>query len=362
MSKNFWHKLKKQAQEAGRPFTALAPMADVTDYVFRDLVADCSRHGQELGGPDVLWTEFVSADGLCSVGKDKLLIDLKYNPNHRPIVAQIFGARPDNIREATLLCKELGFDGVDINMGCPVKIIERQGAGACMMKTPEVALLVIQAALDAADGEIPVSVKTRLGYNAVEFETWIKPILTSGISALTVHVRTKKDLSHPPAKWGFMSEIVAMRNELAPEVTLIGNGDVGSLADAQEKFDTYGCDGIMIGRAIFGNPWLFDWKKTGEQGVELDSDITEDLPRGYRHTTAEVDQKIKTMIHHAHMYWNEFRGIKNFATMKKHIRAYVRGFPGASDLRNALMNGADSPSDIERIVEEFQSSSRVKEN
>lgn len=359
---NFWKELQKKAHQTGRPFTALAPMADVTDSVFRELVAGCSRHGEECGGPDVLWTEFVSADGLCSRGREKLLIDFKYNENHRPIVAQIFGAKPDHIFEAVKLCKELGFDGVDINMGCPDRTIEKQGAGACMMKTKGVALEVITAALRAANGEIPVSVKTRLGYSAIELEDWIKPILVSGISALTVHVRTRKDLSQPPAKWEYMSEIVALRDEHAPHVVLTGNGDVGSLKDAQEKFERYGCDGIMIGRAVFGNPWIFDWERSSEQGKELHLDVTEDLPRGYHHTDISHDEKIQTMIRHAHMFWDEYKGIKNFATMKKHIRAYVRGFPGASELRNALMQGADSPTDIERIVEEFKNSAKVEEN
>jgi len=240
--KNFWQKLKK-------PIFALAPMADVTDSAFRQIIV-------KYGKPDVFWTEFVSADGLCSVGRDKLLIDLQYKENEHPIVAQIFGAKIYNIKEATALCRELGFDGIDINMGCPDKSIEKQGAGAAMIKNPKLAREIIKAAKEGAQG-LPVSVKTRIGYNKNEIETWIRELLAENIAALTVHLRTRKEMSNVSAHWDVMKRIVEIRNEMKKETLIFGNGDVVDINDVRKKCKETGCDGVMLGRAIFGNPWLF---------------------------------------------------------------------------------------------------------
>src|SRR3989338_8300727 len=195
---NFWEKLRK-------PILCLAPMADVTDCAFRQIIA-------KYGKPDIFWTEFVSADGLAHpVAREKLLIDLKYGENERPIVAQIFGGKIENIKEAAKLCRELGFDGIDINMGCPDKTIEKQCAGAAMMKDPKLAREIIRAAKEGA-GDLPISVKTRIGYNKNEIETWIRELLSEDIAALTVHLRTRKEMSNVPAHWDLMKRIVQIRN------------------------------------------------------------------------------------------------------------------------------------------------------
>src|SRR4051812_31128555 len=232
---NFWKKLKK-------PFFVLAPMADVTDAAFRRVIAKYSRHGEADGGPDVFWTEFVAADGLMSAGREKLKYDLIYTGAERPIVAQLFGSNPEKMEAAARLCAELGFDGIDINMGCPDKTIEKQGAGAGMIKTPDIAVAIIAAAKRGA-GTVPVSVKTRVGYNTVDIENWISLLLKQDIAALTVHARTRKDLSKVPAHWEYLKEVVALRDKLAPHTVVIGNGDVISIADGKHKAAQSGCDG-----------------------------------------------------------------------------------------------------------------------
>lgn len=298
----------------------LAPMADVTDCVFRQIIT-------KYGKPDIFFTEFVSADGLCSPGKDKLLVDFIYGENERPIVAQIFGGKPENIREVTALCKNLGFDGVDINMGCPDRSVEKQCAGAAMMKNPELAREIIRAAKEGGEG-LSVSVKTRIGYNKNEIETWIPELLKENLSALAVHLRTRKEMSKVPAHWELMKRIVEIRDEMKVKTLIIGNGDVTDLEDAKRKVEETGCDGVMLGKAIFGNPWLFTGKKPS------------------------VEEKLKIMIEHTKLFEKMLGKHKNFAIMKKHYKAYVNGFDGAKELRVKLME-ANSAMEIEKITNDF---------
>jgi nifR3 family TIM-barrel protein len=310
----FWKKLKK-------PIFVLAPMADVTDCVFRTIIS-------KYGKPDVLWTEFVSADGLAHKdARKKLVIDLKFNKKEHPIVAQIFGSNAENIKKASALCKKLGFDGVDINMGCPDRSVEKQCSGAGMIKNPDKAVEVIRAAKLGAKG-LPISVKTRVGYNKEEIDTWIRKILEQDIAVLTVHLRTRKEMSLVPAHWDLMERVIAIRDELKKETLIIGNGDAVDLKDAKEKVSKYKCDGVMLGRAIFGNPWLFTGK----------------IPT--------LEEKLKVMIEHTKLYAKELGKHKNFAIMKKHYKAYVNGFQGAKELRMELME-AKNAKEIEEIVNDF---------
>lgn len=323
MHKGFWEKLKE-------PIIVLAPMADVTDCVFREIIAKYSRHGEEGGGPDVFWTEFVAADGLAHPkAKEKLMIDLKYGEYERPIVAQIFGSNADTMRQAAQLCVELGFDGIDINMGCPENNIVKQCSGAGMIKDPENALAVIRATQEGA-GNLPVSVKTRIGFNTNEIETWIPTLLSANIPVLTVHMRTRKDMSSVPAKWDLMQRIIELRDELAPDTLILGNGDVTDLADALQKIADTGCDGVMLGRAIFGNPWLFDSAKE----------------------SVTVREKFTVMLEHTKRYVEILGEHKNFNIMKKHYKAYVNGFPNAKELRIQLME-ASSYEEIEQLTNDF---------
>ena len=317
MKKNnsFWNTLP-------RPFFALAPMADVTDVSFRAMFA-------KYGRPDVFWTEFVSADGLCSPGREQLKIDLLFEEEQRPIVAQLFTGSPKNMYAAGMLAKELGFDGLDINMGCPDRKIEKQGCGCDMIRNPKTAVAVIEAAIQTG---LPVSVKTRIGYNKDEIDSWVPTLLQTNIVALSVHLRTRKEMSKVPAHWEAMSRIVTLRDALAPETLLVGNGDVVDRADGEKKAQESGCDGIMIGRGIFGNPWIFN--KT----------ISRD--------TLPIGERLRVAVEHTKLF-EEKLPTKSFNLMKKHYKAYVEGFAGAKELRMKLMEEAQNATDVERIVQTF---------
>ncbi len=357
---NFWKQLPT-------PFLTVAPMADVTDAPFRRMLAKYSAHtradGSE-GGPDVMWTEFVAADGLVRAtpeGKQKLMADLIYAEEERPIVAQLFSSTPAHMEYAAALCRELGFDGVDINMGCPDRSIEKQGCGSAMIKTPEVAREIIRAAKRGAGSEtggIPVSVKTRLGYNTDQVEEWIPALLSEQPAALTVHARTRKDMSKVPARWERITRVVELRNELAPEVRIIGNGDVLTRADALAKIAETGADGAMVGRALFGNPWFFNptvqlpLKLTAlpTKGVNRESIIVEDTTDSSVRYVG-LEERLLVMLEHTHLF-EALLPFKNFAIMKKHFKAYVNGFPGAAELRVALM-ACSSAAEMEPIVHAF---------
>jgi len=319
MDSGFWKNLPK-------PFFALAPMADVTDCVFRQIIAKYSRHSEEGGGPDVFWTEFVAADGLVSAGREVLKRDLVFGKNEHPIVAQLFGGTPEKMFKAAELVRELGFDGIDINMGCPDRTIEKQGAGAAMIKTPSLAKEIIKAAREGSG--LPISVKTRLGYNKNQMEEWLPALLSEKLSALTVHLRTRKEMSLVPAKWDLMPEIVKMAHGTGALV--IGNGDVKNLAEARLLSEKTGCDGIMLGRAIFGNPWLFDENK---------KEVT-------------IKEKLNVLSEQSLLFEKELGDIKSFAVMKKHFKAYVDGFPGAKELRLRLME-KNSAEDVAEEVKTF---------
>ena len=313
----FWSKLKK-------PIMSLAPMADVTDCAFRKII-------NKYGKPDVFWTEFVSADGLCRAtekGKKKLLKDLQFSPEEHPIVAQIFGSNPEYIEKASALCAELGFDGIDINMGCPDKSIEKQKAGAAMMKDLELAREIIRAAKRGA-GKLPVSVKTRIGYNKVELETWLPNLLRENPAVITVHARTRKEMSNVPARWEFVKRAVEIRDEGKYDTLIFGNGDVLDIDDARKKAKETGCDGVMLGRAIFGNPTLFASQKENSK-----------------------IQNLKILIEHTKAFEEMLTGYKNFAVMKKHFKAYVGDFPGAKELREKLMQTEDARG-VENVIEDF---------
>lgn len=406
MNLGFWKNLKR-TDKGAKPFFALAPMADVTDAAFRQLVT-------KYGKPEVLWTEFVSADGLAwalkqsegvaSHGRDALLRDLVYTEAERPIVAQLFSSNPENMRTACKFVAELGFDGIDINMGCPDKTIEKQGAGAAMMKTPELAVEIIAAAKQGiADSgyDIPLSVKTRVGYNKVQLNEWIPLLLKQNIAALTVHARTRKEMSAVPANWDYVKQVVALRDSMGIETVILGNGDVTTVEHGTQLAEQTGCDGVMVGRAIFGNPWLFSEKHN--------SPVTSDIPvkgtlilqnhvaqcplkrdllanrfsragrpaksllKAYyslkriifgqtknkywlkAKSAVPVTERLNVMVEHSELFEKLLGDIKNFAIMKKHFKAYVNGFDGAKELRMELMEHGNSAGAVKDIVDKFLS-------
>ena len=306
-------------------------MADVTDVAFREIIEKHSRHGEPLGGPDVFWTEFVSSDGLMSPGREVLGHDLRFSKREHPIVAQLFGSHIEKMEGAARLCQDLGFDGIDINMGCPDKSIEKQNSGAAMIRNPELARAIIRAAKRGAPN-LPVSVKTRIGYNKNEITRWIPELLSEDLAALTIHCRTRKEMSKVPARWSHVKEVVELRDKLGLKTLIIGNGDVKSVEDGKQKIAETGCDGVMIGRAIFGNPWLFDQTKK----------------------EVSTEEKLKTLVEHTKLYEQYLGGIKSFAIMKKHYKAYVQGFDSAKELREKLME-AENADGVEAVVNEFLS-------
>lgn len=329
---NFWDKLKK-------PFFILAPMADVTDWAFRQIVV-------EAGKPDVFFTEFTSCDGLCSGGRDKLIKNLFFTENERPIVAQFFGSKPDNFYKCARLAKELGFDGIDINMGCPDRKVLKQGGGAVLIKYPELAKEIIFAAKEGA-GNLPVSVKTRLGCDKIEIEEWLSHLISAKPAAITIHGRTKKELSLVPAHWDEIGRAAAMAK--GSGIYIIGNGDVLTLEEGNEKARQYQLDGIMIGRGIFSNPWLFSG-----QDVNLKN----------------PQEKIEMLLKHVELFcqlWGSppANG-KNFAVMKRFFKIYIQGWPaslsggdGAKDLRTHLME-AKSKEDVHSIIQSYLGFSLIK--
>ncbi|MBI4652804.1 tRNA-dihydrouridine synthase family protein [Candidatus Kuenenbacteria bacterium] len=312
MFQGFWRKFKK-------PFFILAPMHDITDIAFRQMFV-------KYGRPDVFYTEFVSADGLCSSGKEKLLSYLKFEKNEKPIVAQIFGSKPDNFFEAAKIIKALGFDGIDINMGCPDKQIEKQGAGASLMKNFKLAREIIRATKKGA-GQLPVSIKTRIGYNENILTRWLPELLAEEPMAIAIHARTKKELFSLPAHWETIKEAVKIAK--GSGTFIIGNGDITSLEEAKIKAKETGADGIMIGRATIGNPWIFNPKKNI-------------LPK----------EKIIALQEHIHLFNKYFKKTKNFVVLKKYFKAYLNGFPEAKTIRMKLMETKNSE-EVEKILIQF---------
>ncbi|KKW14506.1 MAG: tRNA-dihydrouridine synthase [Parcubacteria group bacterium GW2011_GWA2_50_10b] len=327
---NFWEKLEK-------PIFALAPMANVTDAAYRRVIA-------KYGKPSVCWTEFVSADGLAlagTEGKRKLMLDLKYTEAERPIVAQFFTSSPEHMRAAAALAAELDFDGIDINMGCPDKSVEKQGAGANLMKNPEQARALIRAAKEGAPN-LPVSVKTRIGYSRPDLENWLPEILKEEPAAVIIHARTRKEMSKVPARWEFVKEAVDIRNRAGSATLILGNGDVADLNEARIRVAETGCDGVMLGRAIFGNPWLF-----AEKGQTLSTDS-----QGLTLGSENIKEKLKVLIEHCQLFEELLGQDKNFAIMKKHFKAYVNGFDGAAELRGRLMETGNAK-EVEEVIRHF---------
>lgn len=375
----FWKDIDEKAKSQNRPLYVLAPMADVTDCAFRKMI-------NKYGKPDVTWTEFVSADGLMRAtpeGKAKLMRDLLYNIrdendasdtviNERPIVAQLFSSNPEYMKQACKLVADLGYDGIDINMGCPDKGIEKQGCGSAMIKTPKKAQEIIRAAKEGAvraDGtRIPVTVKTRIGYNKNELETWLPALLEAGPAVITLHARTRKEMSKVPARWEYVERAVEIRDEFfakasalekqsskkinASEKTprektlILGNGDVLSIQDGYEKCKATGADGAMLGRAIFGNPWLFR---------NLLSDIATERNTGAPGLAyiPTIEEKLNAVVQHTQIFETHLGDIKNFAIMKKHYKAYANGFDGAKELRMELMEKATDSKGVAEIVDKF---------
>ena len=313
MNNNFWEKLPK-------PFFALAPMLDITDSPLRQIIAKC-------GKPDVFYTWFVSVDGLCSEGKNNILRrpNLKITKEERPIVVQLFGKDPEKFCEAAKIMAKLGFDGIDINLGCPDKDVLKQGAGAELIKNPELAREIIRATKKGA-GKIPVSVKTRIGfYKSDEMKNWITELLKEKPAAISIHGRTAKQRYGGEVDWKKVSEAAGIAQ--GSGTIMIGNGDVKNLEEGILKAQESGADGIMIGRAILNNPWIFS--------------------KGKKEVSRK--EKIEMLFRHAILFEKYYKGIKSFGNFRKYLKAYVFGFDGSKELRMEIME-AGSSTEILKII------------
>jgi len=300
---NFWHDLP-------RPFFILAPMEAVTDVVFRHVVAGAAK-------PDVFFTEFTNASSYCSpAGIHSTRGRLTFTPDEQPMVAQIWGNKPEQFAQMSLGLKEMGFSGIDINMGCPDKSVVKGGAGSALIRTPELAAELIAAAKESG---LPVSVKTRLGYSSTEeWKDWLTHILKQDVVNLSIHLRTRKEMSKVDAHFELIPEIKKLRDEIAPQTLLTINGDIKNRQHGLELIEKYGIDGIMIGRGIFHNPFAFE-KEPKE------------------HTREELIGLLNTHLDLFDKYSTELEPRK-FEPLKRFFKIYIRDFPGASELREQLMH------------------------
>lgn len=326
MSKGFWNNLAE-------PFYGLAPMEDVTDVAFRQMFAKYGRYqdGQgQMRGPDVMWTEFTSADGLVKGGWQRLKHQLYYEENERPIAAQLFSAHPGRMRQAAAICYKLGFDGIDINMCCPSDTVVGNDCGSALIRTPELASRLIEAAKEGGGG-LPVSVKTRTGFNEDEIDQWIPKLLETDLAAISIHARTRKQMSKVPADWGTIQRARVIRDHYGADTFVIGNGDVESLAEAKQKAEKYSVDGVMVGRGAFGNPWFFN--------PEIDRDAL------------HPEKRLSVMVEHARTF-DEKLPNQHFAIMRKHFKAYTKGLEHANKLRNQLMQ-TDNSNQVKEVVDDY---------
>lgn len=317
MKENFW-------QELPRPFFVLAPMEDVTDVVFRHVVS-------EAGRPDVFFTEFTNSVSYCHPeGRNSVRGRLTFTEDEQPMVAHIWGDEPKYFREMSIGMAKEGFSGIDINMGCPVPNVAGNGRGSGLIKRPEVAAELIEA---AKAGGLPVSVKTRLGYLKVdEWKEWLTHLLKQDIANLSIHLRTKKEMSKVDAHWELIPEIMELRNEIAPHTLITINGDIPDRKTGLELAEKYGVDGVMIGRGIFHNPYAFEKEPREHSSKELLELFRIHLDLFDKYTVDEP---------------------RAFKPLRRFFKIYVKGIRGASDLRAQLME-TETTNDVRALLDEFE--------
>ncbi|PTF67917.1 tRNA dihydrouridine synthase [Staphylococcus chromogenes] len=323
MKTNFWRELP-------RPFFILATMEDVTDIVFRHVVSEAAR-------PDVFFTEFTNTDSYCHPnGRQSVRGRLTFSEDEQPIVAHIWGDKPQHFREMSIGMAEMGFSGIDLNMGCPVDNVVKNGKGSGLILRPETAAEIIQA---AKAGGLPVSVKTRLGYYEIEeWKVWLKHVLEQDIANLSIHLRTRKEMSNVDAHWELIEAIKTMRDAVAPQTLLTINGDIPDRQKGLELAAKYGVDGIMIGRGIFNNPFAFEKE-----------------PR--EHTSKELLDLLRLHLTLFDTYSKD--ETKRFKSLHRFFKIYVRGIKGASELRNKLMQ-TQSTDEVRALLDTFEA--QLEEN
>ncbi|EKO2804771.1 tRNA dihydrouridine synthase [Staphylococcus aureus] len=317
MKENFWSELP-------RPFFILAPMEDVTDVVFRHVVSEAAR-------PDVFFTEFTNTESFCHPeGIHSVRGRLTFSEDEQPMVAHIWGDKPEQFRETSIQLAKMGFKGIDLNMGCPVANVAKKGKGSGLILRPDVAAEIIQA---TKAGGLPVSVKTRLGYYEIdEWKDWLKHVFEQDIANLSIHLRTRKEMSKVDAHWELIEAIKNLRDEIAPNTLLTINGDIPDRKTGLELAEKYGIDGVMIGRGIFHNPFAFEKE-----------------PR--EHTSKELLDLLRLHLSLFNKY--EKDEIRQFKSLRRFFKIYVRGIRGASELRHQLMN-TQSIAEARALLDEFE--------
>ncbi|HEU5230553.1 MAG TPA: tRNA-dihydrouridine synthase [Ktedonobacteraceae bacterium] len=365
---SFWNTI-------AQPIIGLAPMDGVTDAPCRTM------HGLH-GRPDVVLTEFTNVEGLWR-GSDRIFRDFLYTPAERPVVAQIFGCRPEYFYKAAHVVCELGFDGVDINMGCPAPSIASKGGGAALIRMPDTAKAIIRATQqgvrDWANGQtledlemepqrierirqmneerariwgdtsqverhlLPVSVKTRLGYDSIVITDWVKDLLELEPANISIHGRTLAQRYKGEANW----EAIAAAAEIVrqTDTLILGNGDIHDLYQAAQRIHQTGVNGVLIGRASFGNPWLFQQREEMKQ--KLRAGIIPQ-PENMAVSIPSREERLQMALEHARVH-AKLKGEDHFVELRKHMGWYLGHFPGAKRVRNELVR-INSLADVERII------------
>lgn len=305
--------MKNYLDQLPKPFLALAPLDDVTDTVFRQVVAGCAP-------PDLFFTEFTNVDALQSAGRDSALKRLQFTPKERPLIAQIWGKNPENFYKTAPELVDMGFVGIDLNMGCPAKSEVKAGTCSALIKDRPLAKEIIQATKDGIAGRLPVSVKTRVGFNEVDM-TWIEFLLEQDLDMLTVHGRTRKEMSKVPANWDLVGEARKLRDKIAQGTLIVGNGDVETRVQAEQLAKKYSLDGIMVGRGVFSDPFVFaqesPWPNYTKQ------------------------QKIELYKKHVELFLKTWPGgERKLHTLNKFCKVYISGFDGAKAQRDKLMHAS----------------------
>lgn len=308
-----------------RPFFVLAPMDDVTDMVFRRIIADCAR-------PDLFFTEFVNVDGLQSIGRPRLVKRIQFTEPEQPLIAQIWGKDPENFRKTAAELVEMGFAGIDLNMGCPEKTVVKNGVCSALINNRELALEIIQATQEGAAGTVPVSVKTRLGFNEVDL-TWHEFLLGQNLDMITIHGRTRKQMSEVPADWDMIGKVRELRDKIAPQTLIVGNGDVRNRTQGQELAKKYNLDGIMIGRGVFHDPFAFAEKSPW--------------------STCSKAQRAALYARHVKLFAETWTSEdRRIATLNKFCKIYISGFDGAKELREELMDAKSADELLDLLSEQ----------
>lgn len=358
-----------------QPILGLAPMDGVTDATFRRVVASQGR-------PDITFTEFTNVSEICR-GPDHLLSSLIYSEAERPIVAQLYGKDPDQFYRAAQVVCELGFDGLDINMGCPSKNVAASGSGAALIKTPDLAHDIVRAAKqgldDWATGQaietqgfkpariefiqtlnrsrmgvpivprrlLPLSIKTRLGFDCVVVERWVEHLLETAPAAITLHGRTLQQMYRGAADWSAIAEAAKLAR--GTETLILGNGDLTSLVAAIRRIAETHVQGVLVGRGTLGAPWFFREKELARKMFREQTDLSPLATTAWE-PEISLSQRMHVMLDHARQY-EAIAGLEGFRSIRKHLGWYCTGFPHAAAMRGKMFQ-VTNPREVERVVAE----------